>query len=443
MLIPYKHIGKSSSFSRSPIQVDPRRIFDGIPYRQPRNKEGLESASSTVSSKGNKENLHPEHHSKNKDKSKERTRIPVAVDKENSRLPDMDKERSRSSAVLGLSRLGMHRHARTQSQAQAESSSGGAPEENVQSSDKDASEARKHAPTTQIPSLLGLGALSPMSPVKHMSPHMLRPAASATTFRNKDKENHVLAKSPSANLKDAASVRVRKPLGPRKQTPPGSPVVRPQRSALDGKENAGEKERSRKSRVLADRTRTNEADKENAAANVSGEVKQDSVRDRMREWERERQRLRELERVEERRREEEAAAEAQRRERELEEEMRRDIERQRRLEVELDRQREREAEMERMRARQAQALRERELQKELDAELQREREELEKQRVKEVQMYHQGPPVTSRRNSFSSTPPESHPPTPLSPLIEGGYMRLYLRAVADPCLFSRTRVTIL
>lgn len=57
---------------------------------------------------------------------------------------------------------------------------------------------------------------------------------------------------------------------------------------------------------------------------------------------------------------------------------------------------------------------ERERQKELELV----REELERQRVEDVQMYHGYPRITIRRDS-PSTPPTSHVPTPLSPLIEG------------------------
>lgn len=269
-----------------------------------------------------------------------------------------------------------------------------------------------------------------MSPVKHIPPQMVRPAASATTFRTKDKENHTLRRSPSVNFSaptKEASARarlgtMRKPLGPRKPTPPSSPDLRPKKSLLV-EEKVAEKASHRRSRVLPERTTTNHGDKENASANTSG----DSVRDRMREWERERQRLRELERIEERRREAEAEEERGReRERELEEEMKRDIERQRMLEAELDRQREREIEMERVRMRQVEALRERERQREAEALLEREREELERQRLMEVQTYHHAYPRITVRRLSGSTPPDSHPPTPLSPLIEGGYI-LYCR----------------
>lgn len=174
------------------------------------------------------------------------------------------------------------------------------------------------------------------------------------------------------------------------------------------KENPREKEKEKKGRVLSDRTRGNQEDRENVAGG--------SVRDRMREWERERQRLRELERAEERRREEEVEQE---REREDEEEMHRDMERQHMLELELDQQREHEFEMERARVRLAHAAREKERQREIEARLEIEREEVEWQRIREVQAYHQAYPPVSMRRSSTSTPPDTVPPTPLSPLIEG------------------------
>ena len=327
--------------------VDPRRIFDGVPIRQVRNKDGFESASSTVSSRSTNESVPAGSKSKDKPKAKPKARASAAADKENApapAAPRLDRAKTRSSAALCMGAA-----------------------------------AQKDK------------ALAP--------PRSVRPAASAV-FRakeNKDKEN----RAPSLR-RSASSVRVeRKPLGPRRQSPPASPVVKPQRS---GASAGSDKVRGRP--ALGDRTRANVNEEgENAAANTSG----DSVRDRMREWERERQRLRELARLEELRREEEAEEEERRREEELEEEMRRDIERQRLLEEELER------EMEAERQRILVAVRESQRRKDAEALLEKEREERERDVFREQQY----PRVSTRRFSLGSTPSDTHPPTPLSPLIEG------------------------
>jgi hypothetical protein len=390
-------------------QLDPRRIFDGVPYRQPRNKEGLESATSswsrssrTSSTKPSKDKISTKAAKDKSSSSKDRAR----ADKENAQPSPspsphglLEKDRTRSSAALGLNRLAARGHNRSQSQSHAEDSAKGSLQTRRQGA-------------IQMPSLLGLGTLSPQSPSP--AKHGVRPAASTGTFRGRDKENqHVrgeveagLQQSPSGQHEKDESARlgsVRKPLGPRKPSPPGSPVFK-----APEKDGGRDKDKERKGRVLSDRTRVNQENRENVAGG--------SVRDRMREWERERQRLRELERAEERRREEEAEQERAMREEEEEEEMHRDMERQRMLELELDRQREHEFGMERARV---QVARERERQRELEAQLEREREELERQRVRGVQTYHQAYPPVSIRRSSTSTPPDTVPPTPLSPLIEG------------------------
>lgn len=347
--------------------------------------------------------------SKSKDKQpkdRSKSRLPIGVDKENRvslaspPTGDLERTTSRSSAALGLNRLAANRHVRSQSQTQVPSGS----------KDKGVHQKKPAASAIQPSSLLDLGALSPTKLAPSQT--TLRTTVS-TTFRNKDKENKGLQRSSSVNFKQSSSITRpgRKPLGPRKPTPPSSPVIKPQKSISSV--DSAEKEKSKKRGVLAERTRANREDKENASANTSG----DSVRDRMREWEQERQRLRELERLEERRREEEAEEEqARRQENALEEEMQRDIERQRMLEAELER--EMEAEREKMRL--AEAEREKERQRDAEALLEREREELERQRLRDAQTYHQAyPRVLARRFSSGSTPPDSHPPTPLSPLIEG------------------------
>ena len=406
-------------------QMDPRRIFDGVPLREPRTKEGGESAASSWSKSSNASSSDSPKLNEFRDKHpRERTRIPVAADKENVRpSPHRGLEKSRSSAALGLSRLAARTsHARSQSCVK-DFKEIGTPQTKKQGG-------------IRLPSLLSLGALSPMSPVKHLPPQMARPATSPITSKNKNKENQgatALRKKPSTSLEKDGDARLgtaRKPLGPRKLSPPSSPVFKAPPVAKREKENVvdfgmAEKEKNKKSRVLGDCTRKNQGDKENAnmglglgfgsRANVAGEAKPDSVQDRMREWERERQRLREMEQQRERELEEERARERER-EREEDEEMRRDIERQRLLEIELDRQREYEFEMERVRAaRQMEMRMGTEMQREIDAQVAREREEMERHRV-----YHQAyPPVTMWRASTSSTPPDTVPPTPPSPLMEG------------------------
>lgn len=378
--------------------MDPRRIFDGVPYRQPRHKEGTENALPSWS-KANKDDLQSEERcekpkEKEKDKKDRSRTTNRANDKENARPPagspkaNLEREKSRSSAVLGLSRLGTKRHGRSQSQSQSQS------KENLPS-EKGSSQNRKQG-GIQIPSLLGLGALSPTSPVKYTAPKMVRPAASMT-FKSKDKENQVLRKSSSVHLKEASSGSLRrKPLGPRNPSPPSSPAINPLPGPFTpGKANEDVPTR----RVLGDLTRVNQEDRENADISTSSNVSE--VLDRMREWERERQRLRELEHMEEcctEETEEERTHESVFHE---EMEMRRDMERERMLEIELDRQRE-EAE--------AEKVRQMEMQREV---------KLEKERARDLQSYQQSLARMSLRRRSTSTSLDSILPTPLSPLVEG------------------------
>ncbi|GJE88475.1 protein kinase domain-containing protein [Phanerochaete sordida] len=386
---------KSAHLSSDTSNVDPRRIFDGVPYRQPRHKEGTESALPSWS-KADKENVGAEERrEKSKEKRKEsekdkekarekdkktRSRTPATPhDKENVRpepstpSPRLKREKTRSSTILRVSRIGSIRHGRSQSQAQ--------PTENTPP--EKATPTRMHG-GIHIPSLLGLGALSPASPVKYIPQSTVRPTPSPAPRKDADKENRVRQSPSPLHTSSSDSLR-RKPLGPRKPSPPGSPALAPRT-------------------VLGDRTRTNGA--------PPAEAKPDSVVERMREWERERQRLRAREREEERRREAEAdaavaAAEQAREERE----MRRDMERQRALEIELDRQREREEAEERARL---EALREA-----------HEREVHEERGRREAQALQQSGVRMHGRSASTCSPPPVQPAAPLSPLVEESESQLY------------------
>lgn len=265
-----------------------------------------------------------------------------------------------------------------------------------------------------------LTEFSPLSPVKHSAP-MASPSASA-------KENVV----PGA--KTARTTR--KPLGPRSPSPPSSPVqtkaalapatlrVRPSKeNASADKENGRERDTKdrRRSQILRDVTSTRRQDenvfapplgntkravkaerstrdvKAQSKADLSGEgavvtdTSKDSVRVRMKEWERERERLKEMERVKERLREAE-----EEREREREQEERARVEREEREHEYWERARL--ASVERSRER------ERERERERSQPQEREREYF----LPKISV---GPPLSPTGSAL--------PATPLSPLFEG------------------------
>ncbi|OBZ68659.1 Serine/threonine-protein kinase par-1 [Grifola frondosa] len=177
----------------------------------------------------------------------------------------------------------------------------------------------------------------------------------------------------------------RKPLGPRSPTPPGSPVIK-RPDALASKENArtqmiNKDKGVRKSQVFRDLTASKRNDENvmssGKAAQKPKEYAKDTVRNRVREWEREKERLREMERLKERMRE-----------------------------ADEQREREREKEQERERIRAVEEERER-------------RQEQEKQRTKLLQVERETalPRITISRGP-SKSPPESALPSPLSPVFE-------------------------
>ncbi|KAL1950380.1 hypothetical protein VTO73DRAFT_5504 [Trametes versicolor] len=207
----------------------------------------------------------------------------------------------------------------------------------------------------------GPSVFSAFSPVKHSPPAPSLASAAA-------KENAGLPATKVART-------TRKPLGPRAPTPPTSPMhedeLRPQAS----KENAHrEKENTkdrRRSQILRDVTSARKQDENMLSSSVSmntkrserglkaktSEIKEGakaadtsggSVRNRMKEWERERERLKEMERVQERVREVEEERERDREEREREEQVR-EAEWERARQASFERQRERSQTQERER----------------------------------------------------------------------------------------------
>lgn len=207
----------------------------------------------------------------------------------------------------------------------------------------------------------GPSVFSAFSPVKHSPPAPSLASAAA-------KENAGLPATKAART-------TRKPLGPRAPTPPTSPMhedeLRPQAS----KENAHrEKENTkdrRRSQILRDVTSARKQDENMLSSSVSmntkrserglkaktSEIKEGakaadtsggSVRNRMKEWERERERLKEMERVQERVREVEEERERDREEREREEQAR-EAEWERARQASFERQRERSQTQERER----------------------------------------------------------------------------------------------
>lgn len=249
------------------------------------------------------------------------------------------------------------------------------------------SQTRKNAPMASL-----LGTLSPQ-------PVFSPPPAPG-------KEN--VSTAPSGHGKTARTTR--KPLGPRVHTPPTSPTA-----SISGKENAvspAKKDReARRSRVFKDVTAVSRGvENKNKNSEVltpqrpakTPESRSNSVRDRMKAWERDRERLREMDQLEERVREVEDEREKQKlEEREMEEE----VERERRRDCEQQEQEQR---------RQAELEVERQRELDLAREKVFEREGRTRQRERESSL-----PRLSLLRGASLTPPDSVPPTPLSPLKEG------------------------
>ncbi|KAI0647816.1 hypothetical protein C8Q79DRAFT_952090 [Trametes meyenii] len=290
------------------------------------------------------------------DKEKDKAKSAAATGKENARAP------AKKEAEAGPVRSG---HARSQSQPKLQ--------------------------VFELPSARGVNqakrqnavptVFSAFSPIKHSPPPSLASSSSAAV-----KENPAQGASKTARV-------TRKPLGPRSPTPPTSPANVQETMALRAqasKENTRrEKEHSssngkdtkdrRRSQILRDVTgarenvspaastgsiarrglksersarevKTDKADtsRESKAADTS----KDSVRIRMKEWERERERLKEMERLKERVREVEEEREREREERErAEREQEQEWERARAESLEREREYEREREQERERER--------------------------------------------------------------------------------------------
>ena len=290
-----------------------------------------------------------------------------------------------------------------------------------------ASQTKKNVP---MPSLLGA-----LSPIKATSPLTLTP----TVFSPPPpmgKEN--VSPTPASSGHGKTARTTRKPLGPRGPTPPTSPTTSLSPLSPSGKENAPavtKKDKdARRSWVFKDVPATNrnaentkaltaDADAEVATpqrvAAKTPESRSNSVRDRMKAWERERERLREMEMLEERVREVDEERERVRRgEREMEEEVERERERERigragereqeereKEERELEEEKERQAELEAERQRELVLAREKVLEREEGRARKRERES--------------SLPRLNLLRGASLTPPDTVPPTPLTPLKEG------------------------
>ncbi|TBU59232.1 hypothetical protein BD310DRAFT_948155 [Dichomitus squalens] len=273
---------------------------------------------------------------------------------------------------------------------------------------------------------------SALSPIKHSPPaqtHTVPFAAATTSALAKEnslaQENSFASMTASAdagNGKTAASRSTRKPLGPR--SPAGTPP-----SSLRGyasKENAHartaqaendyvkeNRKEKRRSQILRDVTQSEnvsvhsstrgDRDKprekaERVPANTSADTSKDSVRSRMKEWERERERLREMERRKE---------------------CMREVEEERECEKEVGRERAREEERERVRleAEERERLEEEQRWRE-QLRLERERERR-REREAQRQGSEEGPYVLPKISVGPSlTPPGTALATPLSPLFE-------------------------
>ncbi|KAH9936578.1 uncharacterized protein B0H18DRAFT_1113952 [Fomitopsis serialis] len=345
---------------------------------------------------------------KEKDRESEKEREKEKHRRERAKKRDADKENGaaerghvgaqESEEAKPERRASRSRHARTQSQPKLL-----------------VSEARvvNQAKNGVMPSLLDT-----LSPIK------ASPPATPTVFSSvlgAGKEN--VSPAPSGNSKSARTTR--KPLGPRGPTPPTSPVVASLPLSPSGKENAAsaplakqrEKE-ARRSRVFKDVTAVNR-NAENAAEIVtpkrpakSPESHSNSVRDRMKAWERERERLREMELLEERVNEVDEERERQTRE---EEEIEEEVEEEAQKE---ERELEKATSEERLKAQeeQHQAHLEAERQRELD--LARDKANgRERGRGQQRDRGHNLPRLNLLRGT-SISPPDSLPPTPLSPLKE-------------------------
>ncbi|CCM06214.1 uncharacterized protein FIBRA_08459 [Fibroporia radiculosa] len=299
--------------------------------------------------------------------------------KEHARRDSIDKEADRANSPSEVrekpnrrsSLIAQNRHARSQSQPKLQTPEG-----------RGVTRTKRNA---LMPSLLAT-----LSPVKHSPPTTSTVAVSSAA----GKENA----APAMGAKAARTTR--RPLGPRGPTPPSSPVQR-HNQPLASKENApphamAKEKQGRRSRVFKDVTSANQnADTASAIpkrVEKPKEVLSSSVRNRMREWERERERLREMEQLEERMREAEEEREKERRR--YEKEMEEAREQERVLELEMRQQRE--LELERQRT-------------------------LELERVRLKAREAEPRPALSRiitGGASSVTPPGSVPITPLGPLHE-------------------------
>lgn len=242
---------------------------------------------------------------------------------------------------------------------------------------------------------------SALSPIKHSPP------ASTTTFSSAAKEN--------ASPEPYKSVRgTRKPIGPR--SPAGTPpsTLRGQPSKENAHAHQAEKGERRRSQALRDVTtdsnvgatvaparKAEKTSRSQDKENLSADTSKDSVRSRMKEWERERERLREMSRM-----------------REVDSEPEEDHERER----EAERQREREWERERRRVEAERQQRLAELKEREEEEAGAEEDEDEAE-ICEVRVQ----PVRPRQREYilpkisvgpSLTPPAN---SPLSPLFEGKF----------------------
>ncbi|KZT67233.1 hypothetical protein DAEQUDRAFT_729268 [Daedalea quercina L-15889] len=340
---------------------------------------------------------------KDKEQEKERKREKEKHNHEPSKKRDADKEnegakRGRATAEEAEEtklerRASKSHHARSQSQPKL-----------LAAEARIISQAKKNGP---MPSLLG--TLSPVKP---------SPPAASTVFSPVGKEND--SPTPSANGKPARTTR--KPLGPRRPTPPNSPTASLSPLSPSGKENAispslakQKDKEARRSRVFKDVTAANR-NAENVAEVVtpkqqpakSPESHSNSVRDRMKAWERERERLREMQFLEERVREADEEREQQKREEKaMDEEVEQEREKQEReLEEKAAREKER-LEEEKRREAELEVERQRELDLARDRAVERERG-----RSRESSL----PRLILRGASMS--PPDTVPPTPLTPLKE-------------------------
>lgn len=129
-----------------------------------------------------------------------------------------------------------------------------------------------------------------------------------------------MSHSSQTHSKDKPARTTRKPLGPRAQTPPGTPTgIATKNINAASKENRQNKQQKdkvpeqRRSRILMDVTSRSQ-NAENISTNEANKSKEsgnDSVRMRMMEWEKERQRLRDMEMLQDQLKEQEQEEESE------------------------------------------------------------------------------------------------------------------------------------